>query len=63
MHRAHVPHAGKGLRSAEEQRVDKSMQKSRAGVEDMFNTIGVTFEYFKYKGNFKLLTRGEYGLP
>ena len=53
---------GKGIRSPLEKKVDKSMHTPRAGVEDMFNTIGKTFKYFLFKGNFKILNRGDYSV-
>ena len=51
----------KGIRSTPEKKVDKSMQDARAGVEDMFNTLGQVFPYFTNKCNFHILTRGRIG--
>ena len=50
-----VKRKNKGLRSKAEYIVDKSMQTSRATVEDWFGYMTTQFPYFRTKRNFQLL--------
>ena len=57
-----VQRKAKGARDDAQKKLDKSMQSSRAGVEDMFCSLVKFFKFFNNKDNHRLLTRGRTGV-